>query len=289
MTSTNIMQHNIVQHFEGVRLSGMKLSSLVVVPSGRKVASVVAAMAAQHTGCAVVTEGARLAGIFTERDVTKHVVRSPGVWGAAVDDFMTADPVVIDRDASAISALRTMNARRFRNLPVTGADGDLLGSVNHYDLIRLAASFLGSQGKLSPELSPEHNLHFVDLAGLSARDPLLVRPDDSLAAAIAAMLTAETGLVSVVSDRGTVIGELTEHDVFLKVACRVEDLEAETVGDWMTTEIAAATHGASISEALRVMADLGHRYLVLISETDRALGVVTFREITEYFEIVCAA
>ena len=35
------------------------------------------------------------------------------------------------------------------------------------------------------------------------------------------------------------------------------------------------------------MADLGHRYLVLISETGRALGVVTFREITEYFEIVC--
>ena len=284
MTSTNI-----VQHFEGVRLSGMRLSSLVVVPSGRKVASVVAAMAAQHTGCAVVTEGARLAGIFTERDVTKHVVRSPDVWGAAVDDFMTADPVVIDHHASAIEALRTMNARRFRNLPVTGGDGDLLGSINHYELIRLAASFLGSQRKLGPELSPEHNLHFVDLAGLPARDPLLVRPDDSLAAAIAAMLAAETGLVSVASDRGAVIGELTEHDVFLKVACRVEDLEAETVGDWMTTEIAAVTPGASISEALRVMADLGHRYLVLISETGRALGVVTFREITEYFEIVCAA
>ena len=280
---------NIVQHFENVQLSGMRLSSLVVVPSGRKVRSVVAAMAAQQTGCAVITDGARLAGIFTERDITKHVVRSPDAWDAPVDQFMTAEPAVIGHQASAIEALRTMNARRFRNLPVTGADGDLLGSINHYELIRLAASFLGSQGTLGPELSPEHNLHFVDLTGLPARDPILVRPDDSLAAAIGAMLTAETGLVSVVSDRGAVIGELTEHDVFIKVACRVEDLDAEAVGDWMTTEIAAATPGASISEALRVMADLGHRYLVLISETGRALGVVTFREITEYFEIVCAA
>jgi CBS domain-containing protein len=280
---------NIVQHFENVQLSGMRLSSLVVVPSGRKVRSVVAAMAAQHTGCAVVTDGARLAGIFTERDIAKRVVRSPETWDAPVDRFMTAEPKVIGHHASAIEALRTMNARRFRNLPVTGADGELLGSINHYELIRLAASFLGSPSKLGPELSPEHNLHFVDLTGLPARDPLLVRPDDSLAAAIGAMLTAETGLVSVVSDRGAVIGELTEHDVFLKVACRVENLEAEAVGDWMTTEIAAATPGASISEALRIMADLGHRYLVLISETGRALGVVTFREITEYFEIVCAA
>ena len=280
---------NIVQHFENVQLSSMRLSSLVVVPSGRKVRSVVAAMAAQHTGCAVVTDGARLAGIFTERNITRSVVRSPETWDAPVDRFMTPAPVVIDHGASAIEALRTMNARHFRNLPVTGDDGDLLGSINHYELIRLAASFLGSPSKLGPELSPEHNLHFVDLAGLPARDPLLVRPDDSLATAIGAMLAAETGLVSVVSDRGAVIGELTEHDVFLKVACRVEDLEAEAVGDWMTTEIAAATPSASISEALSVMADLGHRYLVLISETGRALGVVTFREITEYFEIVCAA
>jgi len=37
------------------------------------------------------------------------------------------------------------------------------------------------------------------------------------------------------------------------------------------------------------MADLGHRYLVLISETGRALGVVTFRGITGYVGIVCAA
>lgn len=280
---------NIVQHFESVPLSRMRLSSHVVVPSGRKVRSVVAAMAAQHTGCAVVTEGARLAGIFTERDVTNHVVRSPDVWSSPVDGFMTADPMVIGHDASAIDALRLMNDRRFRNLPVTSADGDLLGSVNHYDLIRLAAAFLESQSELGPELSPEHNLHFVNLTGLSAHEPLLVRPDDSLAAAIEAMISAQTGLVSVVNDRGVVIGELTEHDVFLKVACRVEDLVDEPVGDWMTEQIAAAAPDTPISDALGIMAKLGHRYLVLINETNRALGVVTFREITEYFEAVCAA
>jgi len=278
---------NIVQHFEGVPLSGLKLSSHVVVPSGHKVRSVVAAMAAQHTGCAVVTDGARLAGIFTERDVTNHVVRSPDVWGSPVDHFMTPEPMVIGHNASAIDALRLMNARWFRNLPVTDADGGLLGSVNHYDLIRLAASFLEAQSDLGPELSPEHNLHFVDLTGLPTQEPLLVSPDDSLASAIEAMIAARTGLASVVNHRRAVIGELTEHDVFLKVACRVEDLADEAVGDWMTREIAAAAPDTSISTALGIMAQLGHRYLVLISETNRALGVVTFREIAEYFEIVC--
>ena len=280
---------NIVQHFESVPLSRVRLSSHVAAPSGRRVGSVVAAMAAQHTGCAVVTDGARLAGIFTERDVTNHIVRSPDVWNAPVDDFMTADPMVIDHSASAIDALRVMNRHQFRNLPVTGGDGDLLGSVTHYDLIRLAASFLESQSKLGPDLAPEHNLHFVDLTGLAARAPLLVRPDDSLSSAIEAMIAAKTGMVSVVNDRRAVIGEVTEHDVFLKVACRVEDLGDEAVGDWMTEEIAAAAPDTPISEALRIMASLGHRYLVLINETNHALGVVTFQEITEYIEAVCAA
>ena len=280
---------NIVQHFESVLLSDMRLSSLVVVPNGRRVRNVVAAMAAQQTGCAVVTEGGRLAGIFTERDVTNHVVRSPDVWASPVDNFMTPDPMVIDHNASAIEALRLMNARRFRNLPVTSTDGDLLGSINHYDLIRMAAAFLESQSDLGPDLSPEHNLHFVDLTGLSAHQPLLVTADESLSVAIESMISAQTGLVSVVNHRGTVIGELTEHDIFWKVACRVEDLGDEPVGDWMTEQIAAAAPSTPISQALNVMAKLGHRYLVLINETKRALGVVTFRDITEYFEVVCGA
>ncbi len=279
----------IVQHFESMPLSRLKLSSHVVVGSGRRVRNVVAAMAAQRTGCAVITDGGRLAGIFTERDVTNHVVRSPDVWDAPVDHFMTPDPMVIDHGASAIDALRLMNARRFRNLPVTSEDGDLLGFVNHYDLIRMAAGFLESQRDLGPDLSPEHNLHFVDLTGLSAHEPLLVTPEDSLSVAIEAMVSAQTGLVSVVNHRGAVIGELTEHDIFWKVACRVEDLADRPVRDWMTEEIAAAAPDTPISEALSIMAKLGHRYLVLINETRRALGVVTFREIADYIEVVCGA
>lgn len=286
MTVTSI---NIVQHFERMPLSRMKLSSNVLVPSGRRVRKVVAAMAAQRTGCAVVTHGGGLAGIFTERDITNHVVRSPDMWDAPVDNFMTVDPMVIDHDASAIDALRLMNAHRFRNLPVTSADGDLLGSVTHYDLVRMAAAFLESQSDLGPDLSPEHNLHFVDLTGLSAHEPLLVTADDSLSVAIEAMISAQTGLVSVVNHRGAVIGELTEYDIFWKIACRVEDLEDQPVGDWMNHQIAAAAPGTPISEALGVMAELGHRYLVLTNETNRALGVVTFREITAYIEVVCGA
>lgn len=281
------MTGNIVEYFQSVRLSKMRLSSHVTASTSSRVQSVVMAMAAQITGCAVVTDRSQIVGIFTERDITTKLVDRPDLWNQPIADFMTPAPLVIAHDAAAIDALRLMNNRSIRNLPVVSSDGDLLGCTNHYDLVALAASFLSlAKGDTSGELAPEHNLMFVDLTGLPAREPLLVRPDDSLATAIGSMVSAGTGLVSVVNDRGVVIGELTEHDIFSKIACRVEDLEDETVEPWMTEEIAAAAPTAPISEALRVMSELGHRYLVLINETGRALGVLTFKEIAELFDAV---
>ena len=204
---------NIVQHFESVPLSRMRLSSHVVVRSGRKVRSVVAAMAAQHTGCAVVTEGARLAGILTERDVTNHVVRSPDVWDSPVDDFMTADPIVIGHDASASDALRLMNARRFRNLPVTDADGDLLGSINHYDLIRMAAAFLESQSELGPELSPDDFM---------TADPIVIGHDASASDALRLMNARRFRNLPVTDADGDLLGSINHYDLIRMAAAFLE-------------------------------------------------------------------
>ena len=279
---------NIVQYFENLPLSKLKLSSHVVANSGSEVQNVVAAMAAQRTGCAVVMDGAQIAGILTERDITTKVCRWPDMWEIDVDTFMTPAPRVIYQDDSAIKALRVMNEQRFRNMPVVSGSGDVLGSINHYDLVREASAFLGSGADLGPSPTPEHNLFYVDLSGLQSSDPLMVGAGESLDSTIQAMIDVGTGLASVVNDRGAVIGEFTEHDLFTKVACRVEDLEDQAVGDWMTTEIAASSPSTSIADGLHVMAGLGHRYLVLLSETNRALGVLTFRDLTEYFETLFA-
>ena len=80
------------------------------------------------------------------------------------------------------------------------------------------------------------------------------------------------------------VGEFTQHDLFRKVACRVEDLSDQRVGDWMTTDFASSLPSATIAEGLHVMAGKRHRYLVLVNETGRSIGIVTFRDIAEYFE-----
>ncbi len=280
---------NLVKHFQRTLLKNTDLSSQVVVEVDTTVQEVVMAMANADTSCAFVMDGNRIAGIFTEHDVTHRVVMSPDVWEQPVEHFMTPDPHIIDREESALTALRTMGEGGFRNLPVVVDEEGLYRNVTHYDLILLASRYLESDGPLDDQqFMPEHALRFVDFYGMPSRVPVEVTADAVLFDVISLMQTMDRGLISIVDDRGVVIGEFTQHDVFRKVACRVDDLNDHKVGDWMTTEIASILPSENIETGLLEMAQKRHRYLVLTNETGRSVGVVTFRDIAEFFEAAFA-
>jgi CBS domain-containing protein len=85
----------------------------------------------------VVDNNARLAGIFTERDLVNRVV-AKGLDAASVplSKVMTADPDTLGPNDSAMSALDLMSARRYRHLPVV--DGDkVVGMVSIRDLFNV--------------------------------------------------------------------------------------------------------------------------------------------------------
>ena len=85
-------------------------------------------------GALVVTEGGRIAGIVTERDMLTRVIageRSPGQTRVA--DVMTPDVLTCTPD-TAISELRTlMHERRIRHVPVVD-HGSLAGMISIGDL-----------------------------------------------------------------------------------------------------------------------------------------------------------
>lgn len=275
---------DLVTHFSEARLTDIELSAQVVITSGTPVEDAVMAMANADTSCAFIMNGDDIIGILTEHDITHRVVRAPDAWDQPVDGFMTPDPYVIDRNATALDALSEMGKRGFRNMPVVLDDSGRYANVTHYDLIKLASQFLEQQADESDEFTAEHAMRYVDFYGMPSKVPVEVTADVSLAEVIDLMVSRDRGLISVVDGRGVVIGEFTQHDVFRKVACRVEDLDDEVVGDWMTTVFASALPSATIDEGLREMAAKRHRYLVLVNETGRSVGIVTFRDIADYLE-----
>ena len=107
-------------------LSELPLKKPLVLGPGSSVAEAVGLMRERHEGCVLVEqEGAGLIGVFTERDVVVRVAsRGRDPEQTRLEEVMTADPVVLQRDDPVSWALHRMGIDGVRHIPVL--DGDRL-------------------------------------------------------------------------------------------------------------------------------------------------------------------
>jgi len=92
-------------------------------------------MNSRKIGAAVVTDGDRVVGIFTERDILTRIVAS----GKAPDEVkvasvMTSPMACCRRDTSLAECKATMTSKRIRHLPVV-EDGKLYGIISSGDIL----------------------------------------------------------------------------------------------------------------------------------------------------------
>jgi CBS domain-containing protein len=90
----------------------------------------------EHIGAIAVVDNERLIGIFSERDLMNRVVlkgRNPEY--TLVGDVMTSPVITIPRSLTADDALKLMDERQIRHLPVVNADGKLLGMLSVRSLL----------------------------------------------------------------------------------------------------------------------------------------------------------
>lgn len=86
-------------------------------------------------GALLVTDGGRLCGIFTERDVLRRIVaaqRDPAA--TLVRDVMTTNMACASPDTSVDDARSIFKSHRIRHLPVVSSDGELVGMISIGDL-----------------------------------------------------------------------------------------------------------------------------------------------------------
>jgi len=118
------------------QVAHLDLSFFTTVPSGAPVGAVLERMRSEGHGCALVTDRGRLAGIFTERDALQKVVDRPDAWKAPIDTVMTREPSTVQPTDSVAAALRLMNRGHYRNVPVVAADGNIVGNLTHYAILK---------------------------------------------------------------------------------------------------------------------------------------------------------
>ncbi|WP_435200989.1 DUF294 nucleotidyltransferase-like domain-containing protein [Janibacter sp. GS2] len=121
-----------------LRTSARELThrELVTVPDDVTIADAARVMTDEGVSSLLVLRGGRVAGILTDRDLRRRVVAVGTDPAGPVTSVMTADPVVVAADASALELLLTMTERTIHHLPVVEG-GRPIGVVTTTDLMRL--------------------------------------------------------------------------------------------------------------------------------------------------------
>jgi CBS domain-containing protein len=116
-----------------------KGSVVYTVPPTLSIFDAVAEMNRHRIGAIVIVDGARIVGIFTERDALRRVVGAGlDPRGALVADVMTSGLITIAPDTTVEQTMNIFTEKRFRHLPVVRGD-QLLGLISIGDVTRWMA------------------------------------------------------------------------------------------------------------------------------------------------------
>jgi CBS domain-containing protein len=133
------------------KVSHLDLSNFTKVESGTSVRETITVMRQEAHHCAIVMDGGALIGIFTDRDILRKVVDASETWDQPIDQVMTPTPITVNSSDPADAALALMDAKHFRNVPVTNKKGQVIGNLTHYAIIKyLADHFPKSVYNLPP-------------------------------------------------------------------------------------------------------------------------------------------
>ncbi len=111
---------------------------LVAVSPDTVIKEVIPLMTRARSGSACVVDAdGRLAGIFTDGDLRRHIASDSDLLSRPVCDVMTANPISVKPDQLAVNVLGAYEKNRIDDLPVVDAEGKLVGVIDIQDLPRL--------------------------------------------------------------------------------------------------------------------------------------------------------
>jgi len=85
---------------------------------------------------AIVDADGRIVGIYTDGDLRRSLASGCNFSTGRIADVMSRNPKTIHASALAVEAAEMMERMRISELLVAGPDGQLVGALNHHDLMR---------------------------------------------------------------------------------------------------------------------------------------------------------
>ncbi len=225
------------------------------------VVSVAKVMAEKKISCLVVMDHEDVAGILTETDVLRRVVRNgKDFYQTKLEQIMSSPVETVSSDLSVLNASEFMGEKRIKRLPVM-EEGKLVGIVTQTDLVQALTSY-GLWKDVSEVMS-------LNVAGIQSTA--------SVAEAAKVMTSQEISCI-VVLDGEEVAGVLTEKDLLGRVVALHKDPACVKIEHVMSSPVASIPSTCSIFCANRIMEEMNVRRLVVMKDK-RLCGIVTQTDI----------
>jgi len=128
----------------------MQTDDYVCIEPTTPLSTAIEVMKQDEGGCAIVCEGERVVGIFTERDLLNKIVGNQIDMQAPVSNWMSSTVCTLTPEATIGEAVSLMDEKSLRNIPLV-KDGKLVGSISVFDVIfYLAESYPKETMNLPP-------------------------------------------------------------------------------------------------------------------------------------------
>lgn len=136
------------------RVSVLPTDDYVAVSPFTPLSQAIEAMKNDEGGCVIVSDDGRVAGIFTERDLLNKILGEEIDLQSPISNWMQPAVETLSSDATIGDAVRLMNAKGFRNIPLV-KQGQLVGSISVFDIITYLAECYPKETMNLPPLSKQ--------------------------------------------------------------------------------------------------------------------------------------
>ena len=126
-----------------------------------------------------------------------------------LNEIMTARVVTVELDDRLSTVKEIFDSRQFHHLLVVGEDGTLRGVISDRDLLRALSPHLGTMNETARDsASLNKRVHQI-----MTRKPISLKPDDSVADAVALLLQHRISCLPIVDDDSKPVGIVSWRDV----------------------------------------------------------------------------
>ncbi len=127
-----------------------------------------------------------------------------------IKNWMSTNVVTLTPDRSMMKASKLMKDNNISRIPIVDEQGKLVGLVSDRDIKEASPS--------KATTLDMHELYYlvseIKLKDIMTKDPVTVKPDETVEKAAVLMLEGNFGSLPVVDDDGKVVGIITDSDVF---------------------------------------------------------------------------